>query len=233
MLKMALLSAPGAPFTGRIVAALKARGITPEAIILDSKAFSEKDKQIHHQRTEGRLSPVPVDPALPLFHVDNHNDDGAASLVRDMRIDFLLNAETPRILKSAMLSATPIGVLNCHPGWLPDFRGSSCVEWALFEERPVANTIHIMTAGIDEGPIVEREVVPVEAGDSYVDIRVRVFERGIALLARNAAELCTGARTPHMFLKQAEGRYFKPIDPEKLAAVVARLSAQRPPHTTT
>jgi methionyl-tRNA formyltransferase len=228
MLKMALLSAPDAPFTGRAVEALKTHGVTPEAIILDSKAFSEKDKQIHHQRTEGRLPPVPVDPAVPLFRVASHNDDDAADLVRDMGIDFLVNAETPRILKPAMLSATRIGVINCHPGWLPDFRGSSCVEWALYEEKPVANTIHVMTDGIDEGPIVERETVPVEAGDSYVDVRVRVFERGIALLARTAAELCTGVRTPDMFLEQGEGRYFRPIDPDKLATVIARLEASRP-----
>ena len=227
MLRVGLLSAPDAPFTGRLIRTLAQHDVRPEAVILDAKAFSEKDKQIHHQRTEGRLPIIPLGDALPIHPVANHNDDETAQLVRELGLDFLINAETPRILKSAMLTATPIGVINCHPGWLPDFRGSSCVEWALYEGKPVANTIHVMTEGIDEGPIVEREIVPVRDGDTYVDIRVRTFEHGVGLLARVAAEICTRKCTPDMFTRQGEGRYFKPMAPEKFAEVIERLEAKQ------
>ena len=60
------------------------------------------------------------------------------------KIDLLVNAGTPRILKSNLLKAPSIGVINCHPGILPDFRGCTCVEWAIYLDQPIGNTVHLI-----------------------------------------------------------------------------------------
>ena len=52
--------------------------------------------------------------------------------------------------------ASKIGVLNCHMGILPNYRGMDIIQWAILEKRLdlIGLSCHIMTEKIDEGPIV-------------------------------------------------------------------------------
>lgn len=48
------------------------------------------------------------------------------------------------------------GALNIHMGLSPYYRGSSCNFWALYDNKPgyVGATIHLLTKGLDSGPMV-------------------------------------------------------------------------------
>ena len=222
-----LLTADGDFLAGRIADRLAQLAVPLRAAIVDSKAVSAKDAAIFQQRTDGRLPPVPladIVPDLPRINVGSHNDRETIDLIHRLEIDLLVNAGTPRILRQPLLDAVPNGVLNCHPGLLPDFRGCCCVEWAIYLDRPVGNTVHLMTAGIDEGPVITRASVPVFVGATYVDIRVATYLAGIELLASATADIFFGDRHPASFEPQTGGRYFKVIDDDKLAAVHAKLA---------
>jgi methionyl-tRNA formyltransferase len=60
------------------------------------------------------------------------------------------------ILKKDVLKQFEIGVLNCHAGILPHFRGMDVIEWPYLLNRPndVGATVHFMSEGIDEGKIL-------------------------------------------------------------------------------
>lgn len=49
--------------------------------------------------------------------------------------------------------------MNCHPGLLPKFRECTCVEWAVYLDEEVGNTVHFMNEKIDEGPIIVQEAL--------------------------------------------------------------------------
>ncbi len=142
--------------------------------------------------------------------------------MKELELDVLVNAGTPRILKTHLLRATPIGVLNCHPGLLPMFRGCSCVEWAIYHDQPVGNTIHLMSEGIDEGAVLLRDAVEITRDDDYVDVRVKVYEAGHSLMAVALKGLMEGSLDP-AGEEQAEGNYYKPIPDELLAIVKDKL----------
>lgn len=92
----------------------------------------------------------------PVWELDTVNSDAALALVRDERIDLVLNARTRFIYREPILSAPPLGCLNVHHGLLPGQRGTMCDLWALYEGVPAGFTIHRMDARIDAGRILRR-----------------------------------------------------------------------------
>jgi methionyl-tRNA formyltransferase len=197
----------------------------PVVIFQDPSPTSQKDIDIWKQRTAGRI-PDHDPEALGITIVSNcgHRDQAFPALVAEYRIDLLISAATPGILKAHTLNACPKGILNVHPGHLPDYRGCTCVEWAIYNDDAVGNSVHLMTQGIDEGPLVAVEDYSFTKKDRYVDIRVKTLNRGYELLARTASNFIkTGTMTSQ---PQEEGTYYKPIPDQKLAQVIAKLVSE-------
>ena len=225
---MGLLSAIEAPLLGYIVRELVRECVPIDGIILDSKPESQKDRRIHQERTADRLPPVPLEEFeglhVPFYFVADHSSKATAGLVRVLSLDLLVNAGTPRILGPEMLDAPSVGVVNCHPGLLPAFRGCTCVEWAIYLDEQVGNTVHFMNERIDEGPIVLQEGLIFTRRDTYVDVRVKAYEHGHRLLARGVAKIIAEGLRPEKLEPQPVGRYWGVIDPDKMDEVMGKLA---------
>lgn len=144
------------------------------------------------------LSLYQLTQSMPIYLVENHNDEKARVRIRQRTLDLLINCGTPRILSSSLLHSPTIGVLNCHPGLLPNYRGcSSCVEWALRDGNPVGNTAHLMTKEIDEGPIIFRKELDISQFGPYEEIRVGIYLDSIEVLTeaiKNLASIPSNGR---------------------------------------
>jgi methionyl-tRNA formyltransferase len=224
-LNFAILAGAEDPLTGYYLRAMSARGLSPAAVIVDEKAITAKDLAIFEERTEGRLPALPYSDAFqtPFHFVADHNGKETLELVRELGVSFLVSAGTPRILKSPTLTASPLGVLNCHPGLLPAFRGCSCVEWAIYLDEPVGVSVHRMSEGIDEGPILLRRTLDIQQGDLYADVRVKAYLAACDALAEASLGLATAQLDEADFAPQQGGRYFAPMDSTKLEAVKKKL----------
>jgi folate-dependent phosphoribosylglycinamide formyltransferase PurN len=226
-MRFGIIAAENGLLDAHVVAAILEHALLPEIVLLDEKPISERDRQLVAARTAGRLPQISWDDlALPpgiVTRVLDHNGADAVTRAQAARLDWIVNAGTPRILTVGMLDAARHGVLNCHPGLLPAFRGSSAVEWAILLDEPVGNSVHVMTPGIDEGPILATRATPVPPDAGYVDIRVAVYRDGFALLAQTLEGIAAGRIRPEDAAPQAAGRYFRPIDPKSIAAMDRRL----------
>ncbi len=107
------------------------------------------------------------------------------------------------ILRPDVFESFRMGVLNIHPGFIPEHRGLRPVEWALVEEDELGITLHFIDAGIDTGPIVARQPVPLQSGDTIGTVYSRADRIGLELLiaalklARSGAEIpCTRQPAP-------------------------------------
>lgn len=60
--------------------------------------------------------------------------------------------------------------VNIHMGVSPQYRGSSCNFWALYDRRPelVGATIHLLTAGLDSGPMLLHALPEPQAVDGFL-----------------------------------------------------------------
>lgn len=80
----------------------------------------------------------------------------------------------------ATLGAFAGRILNIHPALLPKFGGKGMygdyVHAAALKAGEVESgaTVHVVSAGLDEGPVVLQRTVPVQAGDSVETLRARV-----------------------------------------------------------
>ncbi len=89
----------------------------------------------------------------------NANELGFYNLVNDQKIDLIVNARTRNIYKNKILKAPPLGCINIHHGILPDYRGTMCDLYALYEGRPAGFSIHKMEVKIDSGIILKTKEV--------------------------------------------------------------------------
>lgn len=190
-------------------------------LIVDEKRPSAKDLAIYADRVGDLLPPLYAEDAISdknIYHVKNHNDDVAISFIKNSDIVLLANIGTPRILSKLMINQVPT-IINCHPGLLPNYRGCTAVEWALYNKEPVGNTVHIMDADIDTGPIILKSTVTINSGDSYRQIRVKTYKSGFSLMAHAAILLLSGELQVNNLKPQGDGKYWKPIDEAKLAEI--------------
>jgi len=226
-LKVALLTSQENPLFGYYFQALQNEGVSIAGVIVDSAQPKKRDLEIHEERTGGKMPSIPfktlMQQGVPFWSVENHNNQETLDIVRTQGIEALVNAGTPRVLKKPLFDALSLGVINCHPGLLPEFRGCTCVEWAIYLDEPVGNTVHLMVEGIDAGPILLREALSFKKTDSYSDVRVKVYHANCALVARAVKNLSSGIFTIDDFKPQSEGRYFGVIESEKMKEVTRKL----------
>ncbi len=224
-LTIGLLASEGSPILGRIVDALESAGLFPSGIVLDEKPFPAEILDRWEERTRGQLPVLPPERHghIPVDRVKGHNDPQCRDEILSRGFDLLVNAGTLRILKEPVLTAPRLGILNVHPGLLPRFRGCTCVEWAIYLDEPVGNSVHFMTTGIDEGPVVLTESYTFKKTDRYSDVRTTVFQQGFALLATAIQRIAAEGLSPDTLPPQQNGRYFDVIDDDKYNAVLSKL----------
>ena len=82
-------------------------------------------------------------------------------------------------------------IVNTHAAPLPDFPGAHPIEDVLAAGvEETAATVHWVDEGIDTGPVIRAERVPVEPGDTAESLRERVQAVEHRLLPEVVGELC-------------------------------------------
>ena len=82
-------------------------------------------------------------------------------------------------------------MLNIHPSLLPKYSGLDTHARAIAAGDSEAGcTIHIVTDGVDEGPILAQSAVPIVPGDTTASLAQRVLQAEHALYPRALADFC-------------------------------------------
>ena len=105
--------------------------------------------------------------------------------------ELAMSVHYPRILGPGLLDRYR-AAYNLHPGLLPFGRGFYPVFWALWEGTPAGATLHLMTEGLDAGPIVSQRRVPYDDLDTGGSLHERVTAVERALLMEAWKTLASG-----------------------------------------
>ena len=107
---------------------------------------------------------------LPYLVVKDHNDNASLNFLKRSEPDLIVFTGGG-LIRQALLDIPSFGVLNCHMGILPEYRGMDVVEWPFVEQsepRPwLGLTLHLMDQGVDTGPILSRCQVATAPGDTF------------------------------------------------------------------
>lgn len=98
--------------------------------------------------------------------------------------DWVVSLGFMRLLGAAFLARFPGRVINSHPALLPAFPGAHAVRDALaYGVKVTGTTVHLVDAGVDSGPIIAQEAVPVLPNDDEASLheRIKVVERRLVV----------------------------------------------------
>src|SRR5262249_7829185 len=104
-------------------------------------------------------------------------DADLVTLLRAHGVELVCLAGYMRLLSPAFIPAYPGRILNVHPPPLPPFPGLEAPRQALEAGVKVSGaTVHLVDEGLDSGPIVAQEAVPVVDGDTVESLSARILE---------------------------------------------------------
>jgi phosphoribosylglycinamide formyltransferase-1 len=106
----------------------------------------------------------------------DHCDRAIVEILRARNVGLVCLAGYLRILGRPLLDAFEHRILNIHPSLLPSFPGLDAQRQALeYGVQVTGATVHLVTDGLDNGPIVAQRAVSVSADDSVETLEARIL----------------------------------------------------------
>jgi len=181
-------------------------------------------------RPKGRgqkLTPSPVQAfaeamGLPVFTPASMKSPEAIADFRSLDLDAACVVAYGQILKAEVLEAPRLGCFNLHGSLLPRWRGAAPIQRAIMAgDRQTGVQIMRMSEGLDEGPVLLGEVMPIHADDTAASLSERMAVTGATLWTRALAAIERGGvtETPQV----GEPTYARKIMPAE-----ARIDWTRP-----
>ncbi len=111
---------------------------------------------------------------------EDNADEAIQTVLRDAETDLVVCSGYMKKIGPATLRAYPYKILNIHPALLPKFGGKGMygdrVHQAVLDAKETESgaTVHYVTDGIDEGPIIKQQLIAVEDNESIETLRGKV-----------------------------------------------------------
>lgn len=113
--------------------------------------------------------------------------------IREWSPDLVILSGLMRIVPPGVVDALAPRLLNTHPAFLPEFPGAHAVREALAAGiTQTGASIIVVDSGVDSGPVIAQDRVPVIPGDTEASLhdRIKIVER--QLLERTILDIANG-----------------------------------------
>lgn len=124
-------------------------------------------------------------------------DEKLISLLREAGVEYVVLAGFMRILSPVFVRAFSGRVLNIHPALLPSFPGVNALGQALAHGVKVTGvTVHWVDEGVDTGPIIAQQALPILPSDDEASLAARVHAVEHELYLQVLRDLSEGKVAP-------------------------------------
>lgn len=131
------------------------------------------------------------------FASKDAHEDAILEALGELNPDILCLAGYMRLLSGRFIAPYAGRILNIHPSLLPLFAGLHTHQRALDAGMKLAGcTVHLVTEGMDEGPILAQAAVPVCEGDTAETLAARVLKAEHKLYPLALRRFADGEKTP-------------------------------------
>ena len=167
------------PYGREMLKQLISEGFIPKIIITEDSVIADEEREKFLKRIEGnriaeriesqleKLSQKGID--VEHVEVPIHNSEEVMPHIRELDLDIIVFGGT-RIIRGEILDHPKDGVVNSHPGLLPECRGSASPAWSVYHDIPIGSSTHFCDNGVDTGHLLLRSEVPVKRGMKYEDL---------------------------------------------------------------
>ena len=149
------------------------------------------------QRSRERAIPTGlISPGKFRTKLDDEAERDLIAALQRAQVDLVVLAGFMRILKGEFLRAFEGRVINIHPSLLPSFPGLEAWKQALdYGVKVTGCTVHLVDQGVDTGPIIAQETVPVLDSDTPATLHERIQQAERVLYPSTLAALAKGEIT--------------------------------------
>lgn len=160
-----------------IIDAIEGNGLSAEiAVVLSNKQAAGG---LERARKHGAPA-VWLDPKPFAGRPDSREayDRSVLEVLQKHEVDLVLLAGYMKIVTAVLVSAYENRMMNVHPSLLPSFPGLDVQKKAIEHGCKIAGcTVHFVTEGVDEGPIIIQAAVPILEGDTADTLAARILEQ--------------------------------------------------------
>jgi methionyl-tRNA formyltransferase len=172
---------------------------TPDFAVPTLKALLDRGHHIlavvtQPDRPKGRgkrLTAPPVkelarEHGIEVLQPERASEDSFCSRIRAERPDLIVVVAFGQILKKRLMDIPRWGVVNVHASLLPNLRGAAPVQWTILnDESKTGLTVMQMDEGMDTGPIIFQQEVPVLKDETAGHLHDRLAVMAGDLMARS------------------------------------------------
>lgn len=125
--------------------------------------------------------------------LDEDAERAYVNALNEAKVDLIVLAGFMRVLKGQFLRAFEGRIVNIHPSLLPSFPGLEAWKQALDHGVKVTGcTVHFVDAGVDCGPIIGQQTVPVLDHDTADSLHERIHAAEHELYPKCVAAVARG-----------------------------------------
>lgn len=137
-----------------------------------------------------------LEAGLTVYQPATFRDDAVVEELRALKPDVIAVVAYGKILPQRVLDIPRLGCVNIHASILPELRGSGPVQWAILNGMDETGvTAMYMSAGMDEGDIIEIRKTPIEPYENAQSLLDRLAEIGGELLCDTLRAVQAGTVT--------------------------------------
>ena len=125
--------------------------------------------------------------------LDEAAETAFVAALNDAKVNLVALAGFMRVLKGQFLRAFDGKIVNIHPSLLPSFPGLEAWKQALeYGVKLTGCSVHFVDAGVDAGPIIGQQAVPVHDEDTLETLHQRIHSAEHELYPRCIAAIAMG-----------------------------------------
>lgn len=141
--------------------------------------------------------------AIPAHVIVPSATTAILALLRSAGVTLVCLAGYMKILPPDFVAAYPNRIMNIHPALLPSFPGLHAIRQALqAHARETGCTVHFVDTGVDTGPIILQEPVPIAPDDTEISltekihhVEHRLYPQAVQLFAEGRLRVMAGKVT--------------------------------------
>lgn len=136
---------------------------------------------------------------IPVYQPQTFRDPDVVQELKNIAPDLIVVVAYGKILPQVVLDIPPMGCVNMHASILPELRGAGPVQWSILNHMPETGvTAMYMSAGMDEGDMIEVRKTPIEPMETGAELmdRLAVIAAELACDTIEALSKGTATRTP-------------------------------------
>ena len=133
---------------------------------------------------------------LPVYQPATFRDENVVQTLRELDPELIVVVAYGKILPQSVLDIPEHGCINMHASILPELRGAGPVQWSILNHlKETGITAMYMSAGMDEGDIIDVRRTPISSEETSEELMQRLSYIAADLACDTIVSISNGSAT--------------------------------------